>query len=269
MIHFSRQNRESAFIASRSTSGGFGPDRNDWQQLYKDLWPGKPNPAEELITESGFNPDVPSNLQGDFGENTNQDDDFLSINQPVQIHNCYILSQIKSGYILIDQKSAHERILYEKYISALENTQIPSQQELFPISLELNPEKSAILLELLPKLNDLGFLVEEFGRNSFIIKGLPVGLQAGTDGREMVVQIIEHYAENLEFQLGINENLARSFAFNASVKRGKKLSTDEMQLLIDELFACENPYNSPIGRKCFITYDLNEINRKFTGGSKI
>lgn len=268
MIHFSRQNREFPSSGPRTTSGGFEPDRNDWQQLYKDLWPGKPNPADELITESGFNPDVSPGLQGDTGVGLHQNDDFLSINLPIQVHNSYILSQIKSGFILIDQKSAHERILYEKYLTALENSHMPSQQELFPVSLELNPEKAAILLELGPKLNDLGFLVEEFGRNSFIIKGWPAGLQAGTDGRELIIQIIEDYAENLEFQLGINENLARSFAVNASVKRGKRLSTDEMQLLIDELFACENPYNSPIGRKCFITYDLNEISRKFAGGPK-
>jgi len=269
MIHFSRQNRENSSGAPGVNPGGFGSGRSDWQQLYKDLWPGKADPVDELITESGLNPESFDQIPGDLMDSKNEDEAISGIHPPVQIHNSYILSQIKSGFILIDQKSAHERILYEKYLSVLENTPMPSQLELFPVSLELNPEKSVLLIELLPRFNELGFMIEEFGRNSFIIKGLPAGLGTGINAREMVLQIIEHYTENLEFQLGINENLARSLAVNASVKRGKKLTLVEMQLLIDELFACSNPYNSPIGRKCFITYDLNEINRRFAGGSKI
>jgi len=269
MIQLSRQNRTFEPDSRPPHPSGGGTANNDWEQLYKDLWRDRSDPVTELISESGLNLETFDKTASDLIGKTVDNEDFETLNQPVQIHQSYILSQIKSGFILIDQKSAHERILYEKYLLALENAKIPSQQELFPISLELNPEKAAVLLELLPKINALGFMIEEFGRNGFIIKGMPVGLEISSNPQDLILHIIDSYTENLEFHLGIHENLARSFAVNAAVKRGKKLTTGEMHLLIDELFACENPYNSPIGRKCFITYDLNEINRKFAGSSRI
>ncbi len=266
MIQISRQNRGVNPSGSGMSQERKGSEPSDWQQLYRDLWPGHSDPAGDLIAESGLNHE---NNPGEPAALPEETLEFTAVNQPVQLHNSFILSQIKSGFILIDQKSAHERILYEKYLSALEHVKMPSQQELFPISVELPPEKSELLMEIMPKLNELGFIIEEFGRYGFIIKGLPAGLELASGPQELIVQIIESYSENLEFHLGINENLARSFAVNAAVKKGKKLSADEMQLLIDELFACENPYNSPLGRKCFLTFDLNELNRKFAGGSRI
>jgi len=183
---------------------------------------------------------------------------------PFQIHSSYILCQIKTGFMIIDQKNAHERILYEKYLRILMEQKAVSQQEMFPATLELNPEKSKILSELIPYLNQLGFIIENFGQNTFIIKGLPAKLSKDEGAEDLIDHLIESYSSNIEFQLGINENLARSFAVSSSVKRNKKLSTEEMQHMIDELFACENPFSNPVGKKCFVTFELDELSRNFS-----
>jgi len=182
---------------------------------------------------------------------------------PHQVHKRYIVSQIKSGFILIDQQAAHERILFEKYLKMLSNQKHDSQRQLFPQSLDLNAADAQILQEILPEINNLGFDIQEFGKNSFVIHGFPADILQG-DEKKMIEELIEQFKMNSGItKLTKRENLAKSIACSSSIKSGKHLTIEEMKTLIDELFACENPYTAPNGRFTFITYSLDELEKRF------
>lgn len=182
--------------------------------------------------------------------------------EPYQLHNTYIVNQIKSGFLLIDQQAAHERILYERYLDQLNQHAGMTQKQLFPITVELSPADAAMMKDILHKINVLGFEIEDFGGNSFVIHGLPMGLE-NQSPEQLLEGLIQQYQQNTELQLGIDRNIARSMATAASIKRGQSLDNKEMQELIDQLFACTVPYKSPNGRKCFITMELDDLFKRF------
>jgi DNA mismatch repair protein MutL len=182
---------------------------------------------------------------------------------PHQIQRRYIVSQIKSGFILIDQQAAHERIMYERYLRMLEKNRNESQRNLFPQSLDLNAADAQILLQILPEINSLGFDIQEFGKNSFVIHGFPADIVQENE-KKIVEEMIEQYKMNAQVtKLSKRENLAKSLAYSSSIKAGKKLSVEEMKTLIDELFACENAFTAPNGRFTFITIGNDELEKRF------
>lgn len=182
---------------------------------------------------------------------------------PHQVQRRFIISQIKSGFILIDQQAAHERIMYERYLKLLEKSKHETQRQLFPQSIELNAADAQILLQILPDINNLGFDVQEFGKNTFIIHGFPADIIQG-DEKKMVEELIEQYKMNASVtRLTKRENLAKSLSQSSSIKAGKTLSVDEMKTLIDELFACENPYTAPNGKFTFVTFSNEELEKRF------
>lgn len=185
---------------------------------------------------------------------------------PYQIHNTYIVSQIKSGYLLIDQQSAHERILYERFLSVLSEKENYTQKQLFPKTIEVSAAEVELMQEILPQINQLGFDIQDFGSNSFVIHGIPADLKGQKNEQEIIEKLLEQYKANLELKLDLKENLARSMARSSSIKRGQSLTATEMQELIDQLFACSVPYKNPTGRFCFITFDLDELEKRFTAG---
>lgn len=180
-----------------------------------------------------------------------------------QIHQRYIVSQLKSGLIIIDQQAAHERILYERYLDRLHNGEYATQKELFPRMLELDGAKAAVLSGILDKVNALGFDMAEFGQHTFIIHGTPAGIEDAGAPEKLLESIIEQYMIHGNLKLDTEENLARSLAISASVKKGKMMTDTEMHTLIDQLFACEMPYQSPGGKKCFIFVELEDIQKRF------
>jgi len=183
--------------------------------------------------------------------------------EPYQIHGQYIVSHLKSGFLLIDQQAASERVLYERYLAALENQPIATQKALFPKTIELTPADAALLRDIIEEVNRLGFEIAEFGGNTFAIHGSPAELRGGHAEEILLEKVLTQYKGNLELQLGTRDNLARSMARNAALRRGQSLTSQEMQDLVDRLFACAVPYNSPSGRKCFIQFDLEELQKQF------
>jgi DNA mismatch repair protein MutL len=178
---------------------------------------------------------------------------------PHQLHRKYIVSQIKSGFILIDQQAAHERVMYERYLKMLSSKKHDSQRQLFPQNLDLNVADAQILKEILPDINNLGFDIQEFGKNSFVIHGFPSDILQGNE-KKMVEELIEQFKMNAGIsRLNKRENLAKSLATSSAIKAGKQLSVEEMKTLIDELFACENAHHAPNGRHTFITISLDEL----------
>lgn len=183
----------------------------------------------------------------------------------MQVHNRYIVSQIKSGVMLIDQQAAHERILYERFLLHLEDRKGASQQSLFPQTVTLSPGDFELAKSLLDDIKSLGFDVREFGKNTLVIEGIPVDL-GSTNINE--TQLFEHLIEGFknsqqELKLTKRDALARSLARNSAIKAGTALSQQEMNTLIDELFACKSPNFSISGKPAIQTITLAELAQKF------
>ncbi|TAN13633.1 MAG: DNA mismatch repair endonuclease MutL [Chitinophagaceae bacterium] len=180
-----------------------------------------------------------------------------------QIHGKYILQQIKSGFILIDQQSAHERILYEEYKRASRQQPLPSQQSLFPQKLILSPADAVLLNEILVDLRTLGYDIQSAGDYTFFIHGIPGDLDAGNE-KESIEQLLEQFKQfSDELRMNKREMMIRSLASQHAIKSGQNLSAAEMQNLIDRLFACEQPQVTAGGRNTFLTFRLDELDKLF------
>ena len=180
-----------------------------------------------------------------------------------QLHNKYILTQVRSGMMVFDQNAAHERILYEKALSSLESGFGLSQQLLFPHTLEFDPGEYELIKELLPNLRALGFEIEAFGGRSVIVRGVPAELRVG-DERTILEEILEQFKSNREdLKLKGRENLAKSMARRGAVRSGTPMDIKEMRSLIDQLFLCDKPYSCPYGRPTIINISIDELDQRF------
>lgn len=179
-----------------------------------------------------------------------------------QLNNQYIVTPIKSGLMVVNQQAAHERILYEKYMLALEQNPIASQQLLFPKVVNLAVGDEAILEEILPEMGALGFTVNPFGKSAFVINGLPAELHL-EDEQELLMGIIEMYKTNKQADIGKHKNVAKTLAKKAAIKQGTRLKPEEMNRLVDELFACAEPQYAPDGKACVSKLTLQDIAKMF------
>ncbi|CUS89340.1 DNA mismatch repair protein MutL, partial [Candidatus Kryptonium thompsonii] len=182
----------------------------------------------------------------------------------MQIHNKYIIAQIKTGIMIIDQHVAHERILYERALDSLNSNTPFTQQLLFPQTIELTPVDMAIVKELKDYLEALGFDLRIFGKNTVILYGVPPEVKQGSE-KTILQEIIELYKENsnVEPNLSARENLAKAFACKTAIKAGNKLTLEEIQVLIDQLFLTRNPYVCPHGRPIIIKISIEELDKRF------
>lgn len=225
-------------------------ERSNWKALYEGVSKG----GGAVMVSSKINDQKKSDPIVFSGDLTNK--------RPYLIHNKYIASPIKSGFILIDQQAAQERILYEYYLEQMKSGSAGSQQSLFPTSMRLSPADAELFRSILPQLAPLGLDVGELAPNTFMIKGMP-GELAGKNETEIIEQLLDQVRNNLELKLELKENIARSMAKSGARKKDKPLDEDGMNVLIDRLFACQMPYQSPSGRKCFLQFDLDELNKRF------
>jgi len=180
-----------------------------------------------------------------------------------QYQNKYIIRATRNGIMFIDQQSAHERILFEKYLTQLKGVPGNSQQSLFPQTLTLTAPYFALAMEMEREIVALGFRFEIFGKNALLISGMPAEI-SGSE-KELFEGLIEQFKKNQsELQLPIRENLAQALAKRASMKSGQKLSLEEMEALVERLFACPNPNFSPEGSPTFFIFDSSKIESYFT-----
>lgn len=235
------ESRNSSYTASGKKDND---NLKNWQQLY----------------QSALNTSIPSTESQPLIDSKNENE---LLREPYQIHNKYILSQIKSGIILIDQQAAHERILFERFIEQLAHNKIASQPKLFPDTLSLDAINAQVMEAILPEVNQLGFDVQPFGNNTFIVHALPADL-TNVNEKELFDELIEQF-KNTESVSALNkrQKIAQILAKSAAIKRGKNLGNDEMKTLIDELFACENPYTALNGKKTFVQISSEELAAKF------
>ena len=239
----------ASFSKSYGGSGGnMSPSTKNWGSLYEIANHAQPEQASmDLPVEERDGEFVPQQKQ------------------LMQLHNRYIISQIKSGLMVIDQQAAHERILYERFIIHLEDRKGASQQSLFPQTVTLSPNDYELAKSLLEDIKSLGFEVREFGKNTLVIEGIPVDL-GSTNINE--TQLFEHLIEGFknsqqELKLDKRDALARSLARNSAIKNGTALGQDEMNMLIEQLFACKTPNFSISGKPVIQTIGLLELDKKF------
>ncbi len=186
----------------------------------------------------------------------------IETNKVIQIHRKYIISPIRSGYIIIDQERAHCRILIDKYTQNLSKGNRESQQLLFPVHLDLNQTDFSIVEELKEQLISLGFEMEKFGNNSFVVQGTPSGIEH-SKVNSILEKIIESFRESKTKVEDPQDKLIESLARASCIKKGQSLTEVEMRNLIDELFACEMPYHLPNSKPIIITQQLEDLDKKF------
>lgn len=211
----------------------------DWRQLY------------------GERTDIKNNVEPEASDEKPANSQYLQVNQS------YIVTTVKSGILLIDQHLAHTRVLFEKYLKEMENHSGASQQELFPQALTLNLNDASLLKELMPELENLGFVLEQANPTTFMINGTPSDT-AGSDAVELIEKILDNYKINrTDLQLDRKLNLAKTMAAQLSIKAQTRLTEPEMQNLVDQLFACNVAEIAPNGKKIYVIVNIDEIVNKF------
>jgi DNA mismatch repair protein MutL len=180
-----------------------------------------------------------------------------------QLHNKYILSQIRNGLMIVDQHVAHERILYERALDRFATQLRSAQQLLFPQTVTLQPSDTALLSDLRGELEILGFDITPFGKNTFLVEGLPSDVRPGQEQR-IVVELLDLYKEEMrEKPTDVRDALAKSYSCKSAIKAGDPLTEPEMRSLIDQLFATKIPYVCPHGRPIVLRISLEELDRRF------
>ena len=208
-------------------------NNSDWEKLYYKLERGDPEPSKAENERKFF-----------------------------QIKNKYIVCPVKSGLMLIDQKRAHERILYEKYLENLNSNRSLSQTELFPVAIELNPADIMVLKEIENDLRLLGFAFTFAGGNKISITGRPVEIGSADPVMMLEIMLEEFKTTQSDPSAGLKEKVAQAMAGASAIPYGKVMMKSEMEDLFDTLFLCKSPNYSPKGKAIINIITLEEIDKR-------
>ena len=238
------QKNQAHFIPKTGQAG-----QQDWKNFFTDL----PSANQEFIVK-------PSSM-GLYKE-----DESLSVPEDaflMQLHQTYIIAPTKSGLIIIHQQLAHERVLYEKYQKASAQPHA-TQKNLFPVVLELSASDAVLLEEMLEDLANIGYEIEAFGQNSFIIQGIPADVLAGNEKNaiELLLEQFKHFSADLKFSK--REKLIRCMARQMAIKAGQNLGQKEMHSLIESLSECDIPNTTASGAPTFIEFNEDYLDRLFS-----
>ena len=183
-----------------------------------------------------------------------------------QIHKMFIMAPIKNGIVIIDQHAAHERILYEEALEDIKHGRGESQRLLFPVIFDMSLAEREVVLSCRDYFSSLGFDVQDFGGKTIAVSAMPAtGFMKSSDIEEAIREIVHNLTEEKDKDL-ISEpqkRFAASFACGASIKFGQELKQEEMNLLLNNLFAAKNPYICPHGRPTLVRISLEELSRRF------
>ena len=219
------------------------PSTENWESLYQGA-------AQTIESEVPKNPFEGKHLDPDKDYN---DSDFI------QIHNKFIISNVKTGMMVIDQNLAHYRIKYEDFLQRFKSSVKHSQQQLFPQNITLTPEDAEIVKSISEDLSSIGFMIEEASGNNFVIVGIPADLK-DINVVSVVESIIENHKRNLkELDFDKHVSMARSIAIRTAIKSGTKLDKREMKEIYDSLFMCSVPKVSPDGEGIFKIIGTSEL----------
>jgi DNA mismatch repair protein MutL len=180
-----------------------------------------------------------------------------------QLHSSYIVTQTRTGLCLIDQYYAHKRILFEKTLKAADLALPSTQQLLFSQQIDLSASDYALLKEIHPLIQKIGFSVSLLSGYSILIDGVPSDITKG-DEAHMITDLLQTYRElDKVVSFDARERLALAFATRAAIQKGQKLEQEQMEALVDELFACEEPYYDPLKHPTILFMSMSEIQQRF------
>ena len=247
------------------------PSVNNWQALFEGVAdkPAEaetppPAPVGDWLGPARATPAPAADEPIRIGSRVNQRDestapDVVEDENIVQIQNRYLLATVKSGMMLIDQRRAYERILYDQFYTALTKRNGASQQLLFPKTVTLTPVDFQLAIDLREELVNLGFQFDELGQNTFIVRGIPT-LTMGENEEELFANLLAQLREDTgRLKLDRVESMARSLARRASQRHVSRLSLTERRALVDQLFASANPSYTPSGEPVMTVLSLDKI----------
>jgi DNA mismatch repair protein MutL len=180
-----------------------------------------------------------------------------------QLHDRYILTQTRSGVCMIDQHAAHKRIIYEKALNATEEAIPSTQQLLFAQTVDFSASEFSLLEELHPIIQRMGFNIQLMSGNTVMINGVPADIDVG-DEQSVLKSMLHQYRElDGKFDFAERRKLAIAFASKTAIPKGKKLTDIEMENLLDQLFACDEPYQDPLDKPTLEYIPLEDIEARF------
>ena len=210
-----------------------------------------------------------------FGETINEDDlsvvtlptERVPVDKPsystLSFMGRYIIATLKSGIVVIDQRRAHERILYERLLSRRLSGPVSPQQLLFPVNCRFNAADSELLNELLPELQNMGFQISPIGQNTFVVSATPSDI-SDSHLQQLLEQILSDYKNNMMQKAGDRDkSICLSMARQMSVSSEVELKPEEMQQLVADLFSCQAPDCSPSGKRTMIILNDQELSERF------
>lgn len=243
---------------SKQSSGGSNSYKkqevagSNWESLYV----GLKNDTSEVETFSFESEEVTASL---FDEKEEEQ----TINRTYQIHKKYIVSPIKSGMVIMDQGRAHQRILYEQFLTNMTVHQASSQQLLFPLQMYFSNNELKLIAELKPSLENTGFVFEAFDTDSIHISGIPVNTTE-SEISMVLEQLLSDLQDGIpDSSFSQNDTIAKSMAKSLAVKTGTYLTEKEQENLVNNLFACKEPNVSPFQKPTFITMRVEDIDKRF------
>ncbi|HEX8563021.1 MAG TPA: DNA mismatch repair endonuclease MutL [Flavobacterium sp.] len=229
------------------------PETASWESLYVGLETETLSNPEDIEFESE---EVTASLFDDGDIET-------QVNRTYQIHRKYIVSPIKSGMVIVDQQRAHQRVLYEQFLTNMTVHQASSQQLLFPLNLYFSTSEMQLLQELKPSLFNTGFVFEETNDDHIVISGLPVHVSE-SEVPIVLEQLLGDLQDGIpESSFSQNDTIAKSMAKSLAVKTGTYLTEKEQENLVNGLFACKEPNVSPFQKPTFITMRVEDLDKKF------
>jgi DNA mismatch repair protein MutL len=224
----------------------------NWESLYV----GLKQETQELEQFSFESEEVTGKLFDDEVEE-------MKSSSTYQIHKKYIVSAIKSGMLVIDQGRAHQRVLYEQFLTSITVQKASSQQLLFPLELYFSSEEMVLLKELQSSLENTGFVFDVFKSDSVQISGLPI-LMAESEVSIVLEELINNLQNEIpESSFSQSDSVAKSMAKSMAVKTGTYLSVKEQENLVNSLFACKDPNVSPFQKPTFITLTVEDLDKRF------
>lgn len=225
------------------------PVDEQWEQLYEGLNDQDSVEREADIFESENETEI----------NTSQS--ILAEKSPAhyQYKGKYVMTAVKSGLMIIDQHRAHVRVLYERYLEQIQQQMSHSQKVLFPEVLQFPVSDEVILEKLLPEMSKMGFELDNLGGGSYAVNAIPTGLD-GVNPLHLVQDMVFSAKEKGVKALDeVHQSLALTLARNAAIPQGQVLSNEEMETLVNDLFACSNVNYTPDGKNVLCILKQQEI----------
>jgi len=240
------QKNQAHFIEKTDTKA-FG--LKNWKEFYE-----RP--------ESGIqNRDLSSEVESD--QLTTHDLQLTTETELTQLLNTFIITPSTKGFLLIHQQAAHERVIYEQLKAAAYGKAIATQRSMFPVTLELAAADAAVMEEIMNDLQQLGYIIEPFGKNTYVLQGTPADTLQGNEKNiiDSLLEQYKHFSNELKFSK--REKLIRSLAKQQTIKSGMQLSEKEMRTLVEQLFNCEQPNITPEGSPTYLEFKQEQLEKMF------